>query len=205
VTRLPDRPPERGNGLVLLGQGLRRLLPDAVTSVPADWRGPVLVDLHGTLSIYATLDALNAAKAGAHVVLAGMNPYWAEWFVGIVGRPLSIHGARGNFMGMHHYRREHPVFESLGETGGAGLADGAWAETLPIWALDELPDATISAGCFTVPDGGRDFLWRASVQTVPLGQGLLTFWQLPLGDRRGGVLGGHLLTALVRWLTNAPQ
>ena len=202
VKRLPDGAPTDGTGLVLLGRGLRSMLPAAHTSLSPDWRGPVMMDLHGTLSIDPTLVALKVARAGAHVCLVGMNPYWADWFNEFLEMPVVVHGARGNFMGMHHYRRAHPMFAGL---GGPGLADGSWAETLPAWGLEEIPDSSVIAGCFSVPDGGRDFLWRATVQTVPLGQGRLTFWQLPLGQRRGGTLGGQLLPALVRWLTDAPQ
>ena len=56
------------------------------------------------------------------------------------------------------------------------------------------------AGCFTVPDGGRGFLWRASVQTMPFGRGRLTICQLQMGQRQGGALGRYLLDALVGWM-----
>ena len=100
-------------------------------------------------------------------------------------------------MGMHHYVREHPIFEGV---GAPCLADGVFSEVLPAWVVEELPGAEVAAGCFTVPDGGRGFLWRASVQTMPLGAGRLTLWQLGLGRRQGGALGQYLLDMLVGWL-----
>ncbi|MCC7367271.1 MAG: hypothetical protein IT306_02545 [Chloroflexi bacterium] len=200
--RLPDRQPAAGAGLIVLGRTVRRLLPDAQTSVPAGWRGPILAETAIPIAESALRTATDAARAGAHLVLAGLKPSSAERLGEILGLPLRVHGARGNFMGVYHYRRRHPAFEGL---GGPGLADGAWAETLPAWALAELPDADIAAGCFSVPDGGRDFLWRATVQTVRYGAGRVTMWQLPLGQRRGGRLGAHLLDGLVRWLTHPPQ
>jgi hypothetical protein len=112
-----------------------------------------------------------------------------------------MHGARGNFMGMHHYLRQHPLFDGL---GAPCLADGVFAEVLPAWAIEELPGAEIVAGCFTVPDGGRGFLWQASLQTLPLGRGRLTLCQLQLGQRHGGALGGYLLDTLLAWLRESP-
>jgi hypothetical protein len=111
--------------------------------------------------------------------------------------PLVMHGARGNFMGMHHYLREHPIFASL---GAPCLADSSYAEALPAWAAEELPGAEVVAGCFTVPDGGRAFLWRGSVQMLPFGRGRLTLYQLAVGSRHGGTLGRYLLDRLVGWL-----
>jgi hypothetical protein len=108
-----------------------------------------------------------------------------------------MHGARGNFMGMHQYVRDHLLFAGL---GAPCLADSTFAEVLPAWAVEELPGAEVLAGCFTVPDGGRGFLWRASVQTGPLGRGRLTLWQLALGQRQGDALGRYLLDGLVSWL-----
>ena len=100
-------------------------------------------------------------------------------------------------MGMHHYLRQHPLFADL---GAPGLADATFAEVLPAWAIEEIPSADVLAGCFTVPDGGRGFLWRASIQTLPFEHGRLTLWQLRIGPRQGGALGKHLLDALVDWL-----
>lgn len=115
----------------------------------------------------------------------------------LLGLPLIMHGARGYFMGMHHYLRTHPLFAGL---DAPCLADGAFSEVLPAWAAEELPTAEIMAGCFTVPDGGRGVLWRGSVQTLPLGDGRLTLYQLGAGSRDGGVLGRYLLDTLVAWL-----
>jgi hypothetical protein len=100
-------------------------------------------------------------------------------------------------MGMHHYARDHPLFDGV---GAACLADSVFAEVLPAWVVEELPGADVLAGCFTVPDGGRGFLWRASVQTMPFGRGRLTLCQLGIGQRQGGALGRYLLDALVDWL-----
>ena len=102
-------------------------------------------------------------------------------------------------MGVHHYVREHPLFIGL---GAPCLADSTFAEVLPGWVLEELPGAEVPAGCFTVPDGGRGFLWRASVQTLPFGRGRLMLCQLGIGERQGGVLGRYLLDSLVGWLKN---
>jgi hypothetical protein len=126
-----------------------------------------------------------------------LEPAQAEQLASLVGLPIRLHGARGNFMGMHHYVRDHPVFAGL---GAPCLADGAFAEVLPAWALEEIPGATIMAGCFTVPDGGRAFLWQASVQTLPFGRGRLTFYQLQAHHRHGGALGRYLLDTLSAWL-----
>ena len=45
VLRLPDRTRATGAGLVLLGNGLQKGLPEALTDLPADWTGPILAYL----------------------------------------------------------------------------------------------------------------------------------------------------------------
>ena len=200
VLRLPDRPATTGAGVVLLGHELRRTLPDALADVPSDWTGPILAHLPSDPSQTKLARAVERARAGAHLCLVGLEPASAKRLEAPIGIALPIHGARGNFMGMHHYLREHPIFDGL---GAPRLADSVFAEMLPAWALEELPGADVLAGCFTVPDGGRAFLWRASVQTVPFGQGRLTLWQLALGQRQGGALGRYLLDRLVEWCASA--
>jgi hypothetical protein len=165
--------------------------------VPKDWLGPILAHLPSRPSFPKLKRAVERAKAGAHLCLVGLEPAVAARLEPLVGLSLTLHSGRGNFMGVHHYLREHPLFDGL---EAPCLADEVFAEVLPAWAVAELPGAEIAAGCFTVPDGGRGFLWRASVQTVPLGRGRLTLCQLALAKRAGGALGGYLLDALVRWL-----
>ena len=140
---------------------------------------------------------MERARAGAHLCLVGLDPASAKQVERLTGLPLRMHSGRGNFMGMHHYVREHPLFDGL---GAPCLADSTFAEVLPAWAAEELPGAEVLAGCFTVPDGGRGFLWRASVQTMPFGRGRLTICQLQVGQRQGGALGRYLLDALVGWM-----
>lgn len=197
VLRLPDREPENGAGLVLLGRQLRRGLPDALGDLPPDWTGPILAHLPSRPALSRLKLAVERARAGAHLCLVGLEPTQAAQLEPLLGLPLRMHGARGNFMGMHHYLREHSLFDGI---GGPCLADGVFAEVLPAWAVEELPGANVLAGCFTVPDGGRGFLWRASVQTLAFGRGRLTLYQLGIGTRAGGALGRHLLDGLVRWL-----
>ena len=45
VMRLPDRAAATGAGLVLLGNGLRRDLPQALNDLPRDWSGPIVAYL----------------------------------------------------------------------------------------------------------------------------------------------------------------
>jgi hypothetical protein len=197
VRRLPDLAPQSGAGLVLLGRGLHADLPAALTALPPDWRGPILAHLPSKPSQMALAQAVERARAGAHLCLLGLEPRTAEPLVSLLDLPLGVHGARGNFMGMHHYLREHPIVAGL---GAPCLADASFAEVLPAWAAEELPGAEILVGCFTVPDGGRAFLWRGSVQTLPFGQGRLTIYQLVADSRQGGALGRYLLDRLVGWL-----
>jgi hypothetical protein len=154
----------------------------------------------GRPSFGAVTNAIERARRGAHLCLAGLEPGLSARIEPLLGLPITLHGARGNFMGMHHYVRDHPVFAGL---GAPGLADSTFAEVLPVWALEELPGADVLAGCFTVPDGGRAFLWRASVQTLPFGDGRLTLWQLGLGQ--GYAPGRYLLSMLVRWMLRESQ
>jgi hypothetical protein len=126
----------------------------------------------------------------------GLDPASAKQVERLTGLPLRLHSGRGNFMGMHHYLREHELFDGV---GAPCVADSVFAEVLPAWAVEELPGAEVLAGCFTVPDGGRGFLWRASVQTMRFGQGRLTLCQFGIGERRDGALGRYVLDALVGW------
>jgi hypothetical protein len=197
VRRLPDRARTTGEGLVLLGRELRASLPDARTDLPADWSGPILAYLPSRPSLADLALAIERARSGAHLCLVGLDPPLAARLEPLLGLPLALHGARGNFMGMHHYLRDHSVFAGL---GAPCLADATFAEVLPAWAVEELSGAEVLAGCFTVPDGGRGFLWRASVQTLPFGRGRLTLWQLAVGKRQGGALGRYLLDGLASWL-----
>jgi hypothetical protein len=197
VRRLPDPSKTTGAGLVLLGNGLRYSLPDAMTAVPADWIGPILAYLPSRLTVASLKLAVERARAGAHLGLVGLEPASAKRVEPLLGLPLMMYSGRGNFMGVHHYIREHPIFAGL---GAPCLADATFAEVLPAWAVEELPGAEVLAGCFTVPDGGRGFLWRASLQTFPLGHGHLTLCQLRLGRRQGGALGDYLLETLLAWM-----
>jgi hypothetical protein len=195
--RLPDRPPETGAGVVLLGNGLRRSLPEAMLTLPPDWTGPILAYLPSRPTVASLKLAVERARAGAHLCLVGLDPTSAQQVERLIRIPLALHSGRGNFMGVHHYVRAHPVLAGI---GAPCLADSTFAEVLPAWVTDELPGAEVLAGCFTVPDGGRGFLWRASLQTLPLGRGRLTLCQLQLGQRHGGALGGYLLDTLLAWL-----
>jgi len=197
VRRLPSRAPASGEGLVVLGRGLRGALPAALPELPPDWSGPILAHLPSGPALKTLARAVERARAGAHLCLLGLEPRMAAHLAPLLGLPLTMHGARGNFMGMHHYLRQHPLFAGL---DAPCLADGAFSEVLPAWAAEELPTAKILAGCLTVPDGGRGFLWRGSVQTLPFGDGRLTLYQLGAGSRDGGVLGRYLLDTLVAWL-----
>jgi hypothetical protein len=197
IRRLPDLAPATGEGLVVLGRGLHAALPRATITMPADWTGPILAYLPGKPGSGTLASAVERARAGAHLCLVGLEPRSAAQLGPMLDLPLVMHGARGNFMGMHHYLREHPVFAGL---DAPCLADSAFAELLPAWAAEELPGAEIVAGCFTVPDGGRAFLWRGSVQTLPFGKGRLTLYQLAVVSRHGGALGRYLLDRLVGWL-----
>ena len=141
--------------------------------------------------------AVERARAGAHVSLVGLDPASAKRVEPLIGLPLWMHSGRGNFMGVHHYVRKHSLFTGL---GAPCLADSDFAEVLPAWVVEELPGAEVLAGCFTVPDGGRGFRWRASVQTRAFGRGRLTLCQFGIGQRQGGALGRYLLDALVGWL-----
>jgi hypothetical protein len=202
VRRLPDLAGVTGTGLVVLGRGLRSALPGAFGEIPADWTGPILAHLPSRPSQATLAQAVERARAGAHLCLVGLEPRHAEPLTSLLDLPIVVHGARGNFMGMHHYLRDHPLFADL---GAPCLADATFAEVLPAWALEEIPGAEILAGCFTVPDGGRAFLWRGSIQTLPFGQDRLTFWQLGLGGRQGGALGAYLLDRLVGWLGSGEE
>jgi hypothetical protein len=199
--RLPDRPPEAGAGVVLLGNGLRPSLPEASPDVPADWIGPILAYLPSRPTVARLRLAVERARAGAHLCLVGLDPASAQRIERLTGLPLGMHSGRGNFMGVHHYVREHPVFAGL---GAPCLADSTFAEVLPAWVAEEIPGAEVLAGCFTVPDGGRGFLWRASLQTLPLGHGRLTVCQLRLGQRHGWALGAYLLDSLLAWVCESP-
>jgi hypothetical protein len=148
VTRLPDRPTVTGDGLVVLGQTLRRVLPEALTATAPSWRGPILLDPVSRPGVRAVRDAVATVRQGAHLCVVGLDPATVPLLQAATGLSLALHGARGNFMGMHHYRKAHPVFADV---GGPGLADGTWAETLPAWALAELPGAEVMAGCFRQP------------------------------------------------------
>ena len=169
-------------------------LPDRV-AVTGD--GQILVFLASRPSLASLRQAVERARDGAHLCLVGMDPASGKRLEPLLGLPLRMHSGRGNFMGVHHYVREHPLFAGL---GAPCLADSTFAEVLPAWVAEELPGAEVLAGCFTVPDGGRGFLWRASVQTLPFGKGRLTLCQLQVGQRLGGALGRHLLERLVGWL-----
>jgi hypothetical protein len=197
VRRLPGLAHATGDGLVVLGRGLQVALPGARTALSVDWTGPILAYLPSKPALRTLAPAVERARAGAHLCLVGLEPRTAERLGPLLDLPLAMHGARGNFMGMHHYLRAHPIFAGL---HAPCLADSAFADVLPAWAADELSGAEILAGCFTVPDGGRAFLWRGSVQTLPFGQGRLTVYQLGVGSRRGGALGRYLLDRLVGWL-----
>lgn len=197
VRRLPNLTESTGEGLVVLGRGLRSALPAALTELPSDWAGPIVAHLPSRPARAALAHAVEQARAGAHLCLVGLEPRHAGQVATLLDLPIRLHGARGNFMGMHHYLRDHPLFAGL---GAPGLADDAFADVLPAWALAELPGAEIPAGCFTVPDGGRAFLWRGSVQTLPFGRGRLTVYQLRASHRQGGALGRYLLDTLCAWL-----
>jgi hypothetical protein len=197
VRRLPDRAPTTGDGLVVLGRGLRNMLTGARPDLPPEWTGPILADLASRPALADLRRAIERARAGSHLCLMGLDLHRAGQLAPLLGLPLELQGARGNFMGMHHYFRRHLLFA---EVGAPCLADGTFAEVLPAWAMVELPGAEVLAGCFTVPDGGRGFLWRASVQTLPFERGRLTLWQLSSGPGRGGELGRHLLHTLTGWL-----
>jgi hypothetical protein len=199
VRRLPDQPHTTGEGLVLLGRGRRSALPEALGEIPADWSGPILADLPSRPSRASLAQAVKRARAGAHLCLVGLEPRHAEQLTCLLDLPIMAHSGRGNFMGVHHYLRDHPLFDGL---GAPCLADSVLSEVLPAWTLEELPGAEVLAGCFTVPDGGQAFLWRGSVQTVPFGKGRLTFWQFGLGAQRSSALAAYLLDRLVGWLTN---
>jgi len=201
IMRLPDRQTVTGAGLVLLGNGLRRHLPNAVAEVPDDWAGPILAYLPSRPTVTALRQAVERARAGAHLCLVGLDQASGKRVEPLIGLPLRLRSGRGNFMGMHHYVREHPMFAGL---GAPCLAGSTFAEVLPAWAAEELPGAEVVAGCFTVPDNGRGFLWRASVQTMPFGRGRLTLCQFGIGQRRGGALGRYLLETLVGWLSESP-
>ena len=125
----------------------------------------------------------------------GIDPAAAQWLGPILDLPLMARAPCANFMGVFHYLRAHPIFAGL---GAPCIADGACAEVLPAWALEEIPDADVLAGCFMMPDGGPGFRWRATVQTLPYGTGRLTFWQVQTAS--GGALGTYLLRSLVSWL-----
>jgi hypothetical protein len=202
VRRLPTRPAASGEGLVVLGRGLRGALPSARRELPPAWSGPILADLTDRTAHAELGRAVERARAGAHLCLLGLEPPLAERIGGLLQLPVRLHGARGNFMGMHHYLRDHPLFAEL---GAPCLAGAELAEVLPAWALAKLAGARALAGCFAVPDGGRGFCWRATVQTLPFGRGRLTVWQLRVGPRRGGGLGRHLLDALVDWMLGGAQ
>jgi hypothetical protein len=197
VMRLPASTTATGAGLVLLGNALRKSLPEALNDVPPEWAGPIVAYLPSRPTVTVLREAVERARAGAHLCLVGLDPASAKRVEPLLGLPLRLHSGRGNFMGMHHYVREHPIFEGV---GAPCLADGVFSEVLPAWVVEELPGVEVVAGCFTVPDGGRGFLWRASVQTMPLGAGRLTLWQLGLGRRQGGALGQCLLDTLVGWM-----
>jgi hypothetical protein len=155
----------------------------------------VLSFADGRPTTAALTQAIAQARNGAHLCLLGLDRAGAEQVGALLDLPLAVHGARGNFMGVYHYLRDHPLFAGL---GGPALADGAFADVLPAWVLEEIPGATVLAGCFSMPDGGPGVLWRATVQTLAYGAGRLTFWQMQTGAQ-GGNLGDYLLRALLSW------
>ncbi|MCC6177500.1 MAG: hypothetical protein IT305_19550 [Chloroflexi bacterium] len=160
----------------------------------------ILVDIRARVT-RRTLEAVrDAAHAGTHVGLLGLEPRSAERVAAVFGLPLAVHGARGNFMGVYHYLRDAPLFAGL---GAPCIADSAFAEVLPAWTLDELPGADVAAGCFMMPDGGPGFLWRATVQTLSYGRGRVTLCQLRIGPRRGGALGRELYRRLAEMIGDA--
>jgi hypothetical protein len=162
--------------------------PAAVPAV--EWTGDhaVLVDAAAvTTDDPASLAEM--ARQGGHLCLTGLGPDTIPVWTEVLGLPLRLDGARGNFMGMFHYLRDHPMFDGL---GAPCLADARHAELLPDWALAEVRGASVLAGCFWMPDGGPGFQWRATVQTVVHGRGRLTLYQLrPLHAARA---------ALCEWL-----
>src|SRR5207249_4355030 len=93
---LPDLPAPRGAGLQVLGERLRRLLPDAAAWAGSD--APLLAQA-GALRGRDLARAADWARGGGHLALLDVDPEQAERLAGALGLPLQAHGTRGSFLG----------------------------------------------------------------------------------------------------------
>jgi hypothetical protein len=193
---LEPSPPASGEGVQVLGRRITRLLPAAES-----WSG-------GRAPLLAEAEALRAetvkrvvewVRDGGRLTLLDVDRNNARRLSRAFELQLNIQGSRGSFLGYFHFLRPHPLFAGL----PTGVAHEPFADVLPEWSLHELPGAQSAAGVITV-GAGSQWAWFADVQTVPLGNGLVTFYQYrPHRAPRGDVVAAYLLRNLTDSLVGA--
>lgn len=161
-------------------------------------RAPLLAEADALRAGTATRIA-EWVRAGGRLTLLDVDRVNAPRLGRAFGLQLNIQGSRGSFLGYIHFLRPHPLFAGL----PTGVAHEPFADVLPEWSLHELPGAESAAGVITV-GAGSQWAWFADVQTVPLGYGLVTFYQYrPHRAPRGDVVADHLLRNVIDSMVGA--
>lgn len=131
---------------------------------------------------------LARVKAGARLLVTGITPAVADTLnkSGLLPWKLKCTVGHGGFCGQFHYLRNVPELRGLPKER---IADTPYTGILPDWTLNEIPEARVLGGSFTVSifrQPGDEIRqlgsmnWFADIMDLPLGSGMLRICQYDL-------------------------
>jgi len=164
-------------------------LPDGTITVMADI---------STLEDGAIRKRFDKLATGGTIVLGNLSEEDARYLNSLKVLPSEItcFRASGNIYSSFHYAGNSPEFKDLPHNF---ILDQTFADVLPYWSLESIPNLTVGAGSINLIGNGKTKLrWGADIASVPVGKGKVIFYQYDIFNKLGkNALADALFTNLI--------
>lgn len=179
-------PPETKLEIPLKQVSVLGNFPDTVASFTNPEAAISVVTDISTLVEGSIRKRFDRAAAGGTIILGNVSEEDARLLnsLKVLPHELTAFRSSGSNFGSFHYALGGPEFKDL---PGNCVLDQMYADVMPYWSLEALPDAAVSAGSISmVPTGGPSRLrWGADLLTIPLGKGKAVFCQFDIFGKLG--------------------
>lgn len=180
-------PPETKLEVPLKQVTLLGNFPDTISSFTTpDANISVLADI-SSLGDAAVKKRFEKAAAGGVIVLGNVSEEDARFLNSLKVMPTEISCFRssGSTFGSFHYALGGPEFKDLPNNC---ILDQTYADVMPYWSLESLPNLTVAAGSINLLGNGSGkskLRWGADIGSIPLGKGRIVFYQFDIFGKLG--------------------
>ncbi len=179
-------PPETKLEIPLKQVSVLGNFPDTVNSFTTPDAAITVVSDISTLVEGSVRKRFEKAAAGGTIILGNVSEEDARLLNGLKVLPfeLTVFRSSGSTFGSFHYALSGPEFKDLPSNC---ILDQTYADVMPYWSLEAMPNSTVSAGSINmVANGGKNKLrWGADILSVPLGKGRAIFYQYDIFGKLG--------------------